>query len=169
VTYCAQSLTEHHELEAFDCQVESLNSWLRNEARRAVREGTAGTYVWTRENDNAVVAYFSIAPTLVGPDELSRDQTGGYSFPIPGYLLARLALDVELHGHGLGTQLLVDAISRMAGAAEISSGRLIVVDAIGDGAAAFYRKHDFVPVKGNPRRLILKIATARKAMGVTTN
>lgn len=157
VTYCTQSLGDQHDVGAFDCQVESLNSWLHREARRADKAGTARTYVWTREGDNSVVAYFSVAPTLAG----------GYTFPVPGYLLARLALDTGLRGQGLGTDLLVDAVSRMVGAAEAYGGRLIVVDAIDERAAAFYAKHDFVPVKGNPNRLVLKIATARAAMGVT--
>lgn len=169
MTYCTQPLGDHHDVEAFDCQVESLNSWLHREARRADKADTARTYVWTKEGDNSVVAYFSIAPTLVAPVDLSRSQAGGYTFPIPGYLLARLALDVRLRGQGLGTDLLVDAVSRMVGAAEAYGGRLIVVDAIDERAAAFYAKHDFVPVKGNPNRLVLKIATARAAMGVTTD
>jgi hypothetical protein len=45
-------------------------------------------------------------------------------------------------------------------AAEAHRGRLIVVDAIDDRATAFYRRHDFTPVKGNPGGLVLKIATA---------
>lgn len=166
--YCTQSLREQHSVEAFDCGVESLDTWLRDEARRASKAGTARTYVWTEEGSRDVVAYYSTAPTAVAREELSRSQAGGCSFPIPGFLLARLALDVKLRGHGLGTDLLVDAVSRMVGAAEVSGGRLIVVDALDDRAAAFYEKHDFVAVKTNRHRLVLKIATARRAMGVTT-
>jgi GNAT superfamily N-acetyltransferase len=166
VTYCAQSQGDDHDVEAFDCQVESLNLWLKREARRAGRADTARTYVWTEPDKNQVVAYYSLAPSVVAPCELSRNQAGGYSFPIPAYLLARLALDVRLRGCGLGTELLVDAIGRMVGAAEAYGGRLIVVDAIDAKAAAFYQNHDFVPVKGNPRRLVLKIATARASMGL---
>ena len=167
MTCCAQSLGDQHNVEAFDCRVESLNSWLKREARRARRANTARTYVWTKQADREVVSYFSIAPTVVAPDELSRNQKAGYTVPIPGYLLARLALDVKLHGQGLGTQLLVDAVSRIVGAADAYGGRLIVVDAIDGHAVAFYQRHDFTPVIGNPNRLVLKIATVRRTMGVT--
>jgi GNAT superfamily N-acetyltransferase len=167
VNYRSRSLGAHHDIETFDCRVEALNSWLCTAARRAQKADTARTYVWTTAEDPArVVAYFSIAPTMVAREELSQSQAGGYSFPIPAYLLARLALDQSLHGKGLGGELLVDAVGRMVGAAEAYGGRLIVVDAIDENAATFYRRHDFVPVKGNPHRLVLKIATARKAMGV---
>lgn len=88
---------------------------------------------------------------------------GGVSV-IPAYLLARLALDRSLHGQGLGGELLHDALNRIVEAAEVASGRLIVVDAIDDDAAKFYRKYDFQPVKDNPRRLVIKIATVRAAL-----
>jgi predicted N-acetyltransferase YhbS len=94
--------------------------------------------------------------------DVPRSLTGGYS-TIPGYLLARLALDVGLHGQGLGAELLVDALGRIVGAARAGGGRLIVVDAIDDQAKAFYRRHDFIPVDG-AMRLYLKVATARTAL-----
>ncbi|GLW99808.1 hypothetical protein Misp02_38950 [Microtetraspora sp. NBRC 16547] len=43
-------------------------------------------------------------------------------------------------------------------------GRLIVVDAIDEGAADFYAHHGFLPVKGNPCRLVMKTATAQAAL-----
>lgn len=165
--YTSRALTEHHEIEAFDCGVESLDAWLRNEAMRAQRADTARTYVWTETDASAeVLAYFSIAPTVVLREELTRGQSAGYSMDIPGYLLARLALDKRLKGQGLGTELLVDAIGRIVGASEATAGRLIVVDAVDAAAVTFYRKHDFTPVRGNPNRLVLKIATARQLMGL---
>jgi hypothetical protein len=50
--------------------------------------------------------------------------------------------------------------------ADRGGGRLIVVDAIDGQAAAFYRRYDFKQVKDNPRRLVLKVSTARAAIGL---
>ncbi|MBP2330819.1 GNAT superfamily N-acetyltransferase [Kibdelosporangium banguiense] len=165
--YHSTSLTDDHNTDSFDCGVESLNNWLRSDAMRAQRADTARTYVWTERLDTLdVLAYFSFAPTRVAREELTSGQAGGQSGHIPAYLLARLALDLRLHGQGLGTQVLVDAIGRLVGAAQVSAGRLIVVDAIDDATVAFYSKHNFQPVKITERQLVLKISTARKAMGL---
>jgi ribosomal protein S18 acetylase RimI-like enzyme len=88
--------------------------------------------------------------------------TGGYS-TVPGYLIGRLALHRELQGRGLGTQLLLDALEVIAAAAEHGAGRVIVVDAIDEHAAAFYERHDFMRVRGG-MRLVMKVATARKEL-----
>lgn len=168
MTYCSARLTKDHNVEAFDCGIESLNSWLQNGALKAEKAYTARTYVWTDSPTSAdVCAYFAFAPTGIIREELSSGQAGGQSGFIPGYLLARLALTENLHGDGLGTDLLIDAIGRVVGAAEVSAGRLIVVDAINERAVAFYMRHDFQPVKLTPNRLVMKIATARRIMGVT--
>lgn len=45
------------------------------------------------------------------------------------------------------------------------ASRLMVVDALDDAAASFYRHYDFTPVKGNPRRLALKIADIGNLLG----
>lgn len=161
MTFESRSLDDEHRVEAFDCEVESLNSWLHNEARRAQTAGTARTYVWLDERWTDVLAYYSVAPTAVIRDQLSRSQAAGYSADVPAYLLARLALDRSLRGQNLGRQLLVDAIGKCVGAAEAYGGRLIVVDAIDERAVSFYQRYGFAPVKDRPSRLVLKIATAR--------
>ena len=121
------------------------------------------TYVWTPEHDDRVVAYYSITPHQVVRDEVSSGMAGGVSV-IPAYLLARLALHDSLHGQGLGGDLLHDALDRIVSAAGIASGRLVVVDAIDEQAAPFYRHHDFRPVKSNPLRLVMKISTLQKVV-----
>lgn len=85
---------------------------------------------------------------------------------IPAYLLARLALDVRLQGQQLGSELLIDALGRLVGAAEITAGRLILVDALDDRAASFYMKHEFTPIKTNPMRLVIKVSTVRRLLGL---
>ena len=111
-----------------------------------------------------MVAYYAITPHQVRRDQVSSAMAGGV-IVIPAYLLARLALDVTLHGQGLGAELLHDAMDRIVTAADTASGRLIVVDAIDETAAAFYRHHDFPPVRDNPHRLVLKLSTVRKVLG----
>ncbi|MDE3133218.1 MAG: GNAT family N-acetyltransferase [Acidobacteriota bacterium] len=158
-----EPLSYRHNLSAFNCGVESLDSWLRTHAVRAGRADTARTYVWAEPGSLTVVAYYAIAPTQVRREDVSRSMTGGIGV-VPGYLLARLAIDHSLQGRGLGGQLLRDALEVIVSAATQAAGRLIVVDAIDDVAAAFYRHYDFRPVAGNPRRLVMKITTARQAL-----
>ncbi len=161
--FVSEVLTDGHHLEGFDCGRESLNAWLVGQGLRAQASRTARTYVWTQAGSAAVMAYYSIAPTqVVRADLPSARLAGGYSV-IPAYLLARLALDRALHGQGLGGQLLLDALDRIAIAAGHGGGRLVVVDALDDAADAFYRRHDFVAVAGTSR-LYLKVTTAEAVL-----
>jgi GNAT superfamily N-acetyltransferase len=157
-------LTADHDLSAFDCGVESLDRWFRDQAVRAQQSDTARTYVWTAPESSFAVAYYAIAPAQVRRDEVSHSMSGGVGV-IPAYLLAKLALDRSLRGQGLGGQLLLDAVERIVIASEAAAGRLIVVDAIDPAAAEFYVHYGFQRVKGDPQRLVMKIATARKALG----
>jgi GNAT superfamily N-acetyltransferase len=162
--WTSQRLGEHHDLAQLDCGHDELNQWLLHEALRAQAAGTAHTTVWTRPDDPVVVAFHAIAPTqFMRTDLPSRSLSAGYS-TIPGYLIARLALTQALHGQGLGTQLLLDALEQIVAAATNAGGRLIAVDALDGTAHSFYRHHDFQPIQSS-RRLVMKIATARVVLG----
>lgn len=128
---------------------------------------TSRTYVWIFDADPTVKAFYTIAPTMVdrAEDGISNKLAAGLR-SVPGFLLAKFALDKSLHGQGFGADLLHDAITKIMGAALVSGGRLIVVDAIDDGAASFYEKHGFTPVLNTPHRLVLKMSTALKAFGI---
>jgi GNAT superfamily N-acetyltransferase len=89
--------------------------------------------------------------------------SGGYS-RIPGYLIARLAIDASLRGRGYGAQLLLDALGRVVAASEIGGGRLIVVDAVDDDARRFYEHFHFTPVGIRERRLVMKVSTAVQSL-----
>jgi GNAT superfamily N-acetyltransferase len=151
-------LTGAHDTGAFTCGVPALDEWLRREAERADRQDTARTYVWADEA-HRVVAYYSVAPSQVRRDGLPRSASGGHSV-VPAYLLARLALDRSLHGRGLGSYLLFDALEVILRAIEATSGRLVVVDAIDERAVEFYRHHGFQRV-GGTNRLFLRAASLR--------
>ena len=116
--------------------------------------GTARTYVWT-ESD-AVVAYFSLSPNEVRREALPSTLRHGAPYAIPAILLARLALDRSLQGTGLGSRLLLDALSRATEGIEMVGGRLLVVDAIDEQSMRFYERHGFRAMPSRPARLYRK-------------
>lgn len=159
-------VNDAHTLDGFDCGKEPLNTWLTTQSRRADSSGVAHVYVWAPVGEQKVLAYFAICPTEVVRNEagLSRALAGGYS-RVPGYLIARLALDSSLRGQGYGAQLLLDALGRIVAASKIGGGRLIVVDALDEEAQSFYEHYQFVPVRNRELRLVMKVSTAAKALG----
>ena len=155
------------DLTGFDCGHEAYNQWLRNSAETAVRAGSAAVYLLLEETRAAtrVVGYYAIAPTAVVRAELPRAVAGGAPDPVPGFLIAKLALDRTLRGDRdamWGTQLVVAALRRIIEAADVSGGRVIVVDVDNAGLVPFYRGHSFLPTKADPLRLYMKVATGRK-------
>jgi predicted N-acetyltransferase YhbS len=98
----------------------------------------------------------------VAPKKIGR----GAPRQIPAILLAKLALSEELHDQGLGAELLVRALRTILDAARVAGGKLVVVDAIDDAAASFYRHHDFVPLPERSDRLVMKLSTAARALDI---
>lgn len=75
------------------------------------------------------------------------------AYPVGMVLLARLAVDRQQQGKGLGSLLLAEALRKAVAAGEAAAARLIVVDAIDEDAAHFYERHGFVRVPEHSLRL----------------
>jgi GNAT superfamily N-acetyltransferase len=161
--YLSQRIAARHDPAGFACGNATLDHWLRTAALTADAMRTARTYVWT--NENVVIGYFSLCPHEVRRDELPSKLGHGAPHSIPAILLARLALDRGLHGHGLGASLLLDALGRAADAIEIAGGRLIVVDAIDEPARRFYEHHGLRPAPSQPARLFRKASDVAATLG----
>lgn len=112
------------------------------------------------------MGYFAIAPHLVEREAVPARIGRGAPRQIPAVLLAKLALDQRAHGAGLGRALLIRALEKIVEAAKRGGGKVVVVDAIDEEAAAFYQHHDFEPLPGNPKRLVLKLSTVAKALKI---
>src|SRR5579884_1593722 len=131
-----------------------MDNWLRHAARDSDGRNLTRTWVW-HTGDRRVIGYYTLAPYVLERRSLSRSQGRGLPERIPCYLLARLALDRSVQGQGLGAHLLSSALERLAAGATELGGRFVVVDAIDEGAAAFYRHHGFSDVPGVEGRLVL--------------
>ncbi len=166
MTWVTGGLADHHELDTFDCGVESMNQWLTNNARRANKQDTARVYVWTERGQSKVLAYFAITPTTVDRHEDGISKSAAKLDRVPAFMIAKLAVDKSIQGQGAGMDLVFDAITRIVGAAQLGGGRLIVVDAIDQATAGFYQRLDFIPVENTPNRLYMKVETARVGLGI---
>ena len=161
--FVSEELGPDHGREAFDCGSDTLNHWLLAHAPHAQAMLTARTFVW-HEHDMKVVAYFSLAAHLIVRGQVPNRLSRGSPRTIPAILLARLALDISLHGEGLGGELLWDALSRACAASRIAAARLVVVDALNDHARAFYEHHGFVALADVPYRLMQKVSDITAAL-----
>jgi len=83
----------------------------------------------------------------------------------PGWLLAKLALDITLRGDKekrWGSQLLRVALETLVEAAAVGGGQVIVVDADNPGLVGWYTRHGFTATGADDLRLYMKVSTARK-------
>jgi predicted N-acetyltransferase YhbS len=75
--------------------------------------------------------------------------------PVPVMVLARLAVDNQHQGKGLGKALLKDALLRTAQAADIAGIRCLLVHAKDDEARRWYESWEFEPSSTDPYHLFL--------------
>lgn len=141
-----ERLTARHDVSEFqNGSHPSLDDWLRD--RALASEGlSARTYViCSAETPSQVIGYYAITTAMEQRLSLPTAKLRrGMPEQIPLLLIGRLAIGKRWQGQGLGTDLLADALKRCLAASEIAGVRAIVVHAIDDGAAAFYRRHGFL-------------------------
>lgn len=159
-------LTAEHGLTGFDCGNDQLTSWLIRHALASQRADLARTYLALE--DDTIAGYVSLTTGSVRHDEAPKRYTRGMPrYPIPTILIARLAVDQRHQGRQLGSRLLAEAMRRAVTASDAAAARLVVVDAIDDRAAAFYRNRGFIDVPENPLRLYRRIADVRRSIDQT--
>ncbi|HXC76776.1 MAG TPA: hypothetical protein VNU19_06980 [Candidatus Acidoferrum sp.] len=168
-TYRVAKLTSGIELAGFDCGEPAYNEWLTEHALAAVAAGSSAVYVLLEEFESGaaerVIGYYAICPTLVVRDDIPKPLRHGMLRATPGWLLAKLALDVSRRGDKAqqwGAQLLRDALETILASADLGGGQVIVVDADEAGLLDWYTRHGFRTTGADNLRLYLKVATARR-------
>lgn len=152
-----EPLSAAHDVSAFSCGKPALDHWLKTRALDNQAKGF--TAVMVVHESGRVVGYYGLAPTSVVPAVLPRAvRTGQPPDPVPCLLLGQLATDSALAGRGIGTGLVKHALQRCVQAAALIGGRALVVKAIDEDAAAFWRRRGFLPSKNDPLVLFQPIA-----------
>ncbi|HEV2790299.1 MAG TPA: GNAT family N-acetyltransferase [Solirubrobacterales bacterium] len=155
-----EPLRGKHNLEGFASGEDSLDSWLLRRARHAEAAGSARTFVTT--DGKRVIGYYALAIGSVAPEDATERMLKGQpsARPVSVLVLARLAVDQEHHGRGVGRSLLQDALLRCDVVAESVGVRAVVAHALPD-AAGFYDHFDFEKSPTDPLHRILLMKDLR--------
>jgi GNAT superfamily N-acetyltransferase len=158
-----EPLTPGHDLSRFNSGKSELDEWLRNSALDS--EGrSARTYVVCEGHQ--VVGYYCISTGSVERRELPPKMKRARGLPnhIPVAIIGRLARDARYRGKGLGRDLLQDALRRILAASRIIGVRAILVHAVDDEAARFWKEHEFIECPIDSRTFYLPVETIAGAI-----
>lgn len=161
--HAPEPLAAHHTLTAFDCGEPSLNDWLRRRAAANQASGATRTFVCTDATRQAV-AYYALASSAIAPAVAPGRFRRNMPDPIPVVVLARLAIDRQHQGQGLGRALFQDAARRVIHAADAIGLRGLLVHALSEEAKAFYLKLGFDPSPLEPMTLMVTVADLKAAL-----
>ena len=143
-----------------------MNEFLRRYARKSHERGGAKTFLAIDDaGDKTIVGFYSLSPASVDyirtPEIIRR---GLARYDVPGFRLARLAVDRRWQGRGIGGQLLLAAGRRCLWAASQVGGVVLVIDAKNERVAAWYAGYGAVPLLDAPLTLLLPLATVEAAL-----
>jgi GNAT superfamily N-acetyltransferase len=152
-----EPLTAEHDVSQFSCGKPALDHWLKTRALSNQQKGFIAVLVV--HDVGRVVGYYGLAPTAVAPSTLPRSiRTGQPPDPVPCLLLGQLATDLDWAGKRIGTGLVKHALERCVMAVELVGGRALMVNAVDEEAAGFWRRRGFLPSKDDPLVLYRSIA-----------
>jgi len=138
-----------------------LNEFLRRYARKSHDRGGAKTFLAIDNADSkTILGFYSLSPASVEYARTPEIVRQGLSrHDVPGFRLARLAVDRRFQARGIGGQLLLAAGRRCLLAAAEVGGVVLVIDAKNESVARWYASYGAVPLLDSPLSLLLPLKT----------
>jgi GNAT superfamily N-acetyltransferase len=126
-------------VEEFVCRSSEQTAWLVRHAKQSAAANLTKVFVVTEQDGHRVVAYFAWTMAQLQQQSVpSRMAKGAGRYPQPVALLARLGVDEQHEGQGLGAALLRDAITRLLAVGETIGCRGLLIHAESEEARSFY-------------------------------
>ena len=153
---------KRHDRAGFACGEPTLDAYLRQQAAQHHRDGISTTHVLVDEADPArILGYYSLsAAQLLLTDLQQSDRKQMPNYPVPAIRMGRLAISANQQGKGHGDYLLAHAVARCLGLREQLGVRVLLVDALHEDAARFYRAYGFREAATNSQTLYMPLGNA---------
>jgi GNAT superfamily N-acetyltransferase len=159
-----------HDRTGFSCGVAPVDNFFKKTANKLAKAGNVKLYVMVND-DQALIGFYAINAHAVHyqdlPTRFARARPGHGS--IPAAFIAMIGRDQRYSGSGFGADLLVDALRRIAQAADSLGIAVVLVDVLDCGdpertarRQPLYESYGFQPLPSNPTRLFLPINAIRE-------
>jgi GNAT superfamily N-acetyltransferase len=140
-----------------------LDTYLLEQAAQHHRDGIATTHVLVDDAmPTRVLGYYTLSAAQLLLTELHEaDRRRLPSYPVPAVRMGRLAVAMDERGRGYGDFLLGHAVKCCLGLRDTLGVRVMLVDALHDKAAGFYRAYGFRETEVGGHALYLPLAAHR--------
>lgn len=162
-----------HDREAFSCGVEQVDNFFKRTANKLALADNLRVFVLADAN-GTVMGFHALNSHGVDYAELPAKyaRTRPRHGTIPAAFISMIGVDSRHQGKGYGGALLIDALTRVAAAADSIGIAVVMLDVLDDGnpdlvakRKALYEGYGFTPLASQPLRLFLPMGTVRKLLG----
>lgn len=153
---------KRHARDGFTCGEPALDGYLHQQAAQHHHDGISTTHVLVDDADpTRILGYYSLsAAQLLLTDLQEADRKRLPNYPVPAIRMGRLAVSASEQGKGHGDYLLAHAVARCLGLREQLGVRVLLVDALHEKAARFYRAYGFREATANSHTLYLPLGNS---------
>lgn len=158
-----------HDRAAFSCGIDQVDNFFRRTANKLAKADNVRTFVMVGRAGQLIGFYAANAHAIdytALPERFARNRPGHGS--IPAAYISMIGVDSRFQGQGYGGDLLVDCLTRLAGAADALGIAVVMLDVLDCGDTgkverrlALYNSYGFEPLPSHRLRLFLPIATVR--------
>ena len=158
-----------HDRAAFSCGIDQVDNFFRRTANKLTKAGNVRTFVMVGAKGELIGFYATNAHAIDYtelPERFARTRPAHGN--IPAAYISMIGVDRRFQRQGYGGDLLVDCLTRLAGAAEALGIAVIMLDVLNCGdpekvtrRLTLYTSYGFEPLPSNALRLFLPMKTVR--------
>lgn len=158
-----------HDRAAFSCGVEQVDNYFQKTANKLAKADNVRLFVMV-DPAGAVIGFYALNAHAVHFADLPRAfaRTRPAHGNIPAAYISMIGRDQKFRGGGFGADLLVDALRRIAMAADAIGVAVVMLDVLDCGdpgrvtrRKALYESYGFQALASNPLRLFLPVSVIR--------
>jgi ribosomal protein S18 acetylase RimI-like enzyme len=158
-----------HSRDGFSCGVPAVDNFFKKTANKLAKADNLRLYVMTTSSDD-LIGFSALNVHSVNYNDLpaSYARTRPSHGNIPAAFISMIGVDSRYAGKGYGGDLLVDALTRIARAADQIGIAVVMLDVLDCGDPVqverrkkLYLRYGFVPLISQPLRLFLPIGVVR--------
>ena len=160
---------EKHDRTAFSCGVEQVDNYFKKTANKLHKAGNVRVFVM-RTAEGAIIGFYAINAHAVDYADLPKKyaRTRPVHGSIPAAYISMIGRDEKFRGCGFGGDLLIDALVRIAQAADNLGIAMVMLDVLDCGdpertgrRKALYESYGFRALAAEPLRMFLPMATVQ--------